>query len=292
MSSRSIIGIRTNKWTVNEQRVFDALSDYWGNDIKVVFHNRPDDCDPPCGVVDINDAVIENMQLRVIHDWGWRCGDYAYYALRQAYPDYDYYWLIEPYVFLSGDARAFFSLFEEESADVLGLDVAEFDPNHRFATHVGNAKPMRAIFAMTRFSGAAIDFAYKRRVNYASKSVPPYNYANDELFMFSHTLSRDEFKLGQFREIAPIWFADVQFDTNPDLIDALVEQDLKGQNKILHPVVDRMTFARALAKRMVGRTGVLGQNKTELRALSSSELDQRADYARDELRNHLRAFEG
>jgi hypothetical protein len=292
MSSRSIIGIRTNKWTVNEQRVFDALSDYWGDNIKVAFHNRPDDCEPPCGVVDINDAVIEKMQLRVIHDWGWRCGDYAYYAIRQAHPDYDYYWLIEPDVFLSGDARAFFSLFESESADVIGLDVAEFDPNHRFATHVGNAKPMRAIFALTRFSGAAIDFAYKRRVNYGSKSVPPYNYANDELFMFSHTLSRDEFKLGQFRDIAPTWFADVQFDTNPDLIDAMVEQDLKGQNKILHPVVDRMTFARALAKRMVGRTGVLGQNKTELRALSSSELDQLADYARDELRNHLRAFEG
>jgi hypothetical protein len=77
-----------------------------------------------------------------------------------------------------------------------------------------------------------------------------------------------------------------------DLIDALVEQDLKGQNKILHPVVDRVTFARGLAKRMVGRTGVLGQNKTELRALSSSELDQLADFAPDELRNHLRAFEG
>ena len=76
------------------------------------------------------------------------------------------------------------------------------------------------------------------------------------------------------------------FDTNPDLIDALVEQDLKGQNKILHPVVGRMTFARALGKRMVGRTGVLGQIKTELRALQSSELDRLADYARDELRNH------
>ena len=49
---------------------------------------------------------------------------------------------------------------------------------------------------------------------------------------------------------------------------------------------------RALAKHMVGRTVVLGQNKTELRALSSSELDLPADYARDELRNHLRAFEG
>ena len=77
-----------------------------------------------------------------------------------------------------------------------------------------------------------------------------------------------------------------------DLIDALVEQDLKGQNKILHPVVYRVTFARRLAKRMVGRIGVLDQIKTELRALSSSELDQLADFAPDELRNHLRAFEG
>lgn len=77
-----------------------------------------------------------------------------------------------------------------------------------------------------------------------------------------------------------------------DLIDALVEQDLNGQNKILHPVVDRVTFARGLAKRMVGRIGVLGQIKTELRELSSSERDQLADFAPDELRNHLRAFEG
>ena len=82
------------------------------------------------------------------------------------------------------------------------------------------------------------------------------------------------------------------FEPKKDAFDALVEQDLKGQNEILHSVVDHMTFARALAKRMVGRTGVLGQFKTELRALSSSELDQIADYARDELRNHLRAFEG
>ena len=49
---------------------------------------------------------------------------------------------------------------------------------------------------------------------------------------------------------------------------------------------------RGLAKGMVGRTGMLGQNKTELRALSSSELDKLADFAPDELRNHLRAFEG
>lgn len=68
------------------------------------------------------------------------------------------------------------------------------------------------------------------------------------------------------------------------------EPRARGANAVVG--VDCMTFVRALAKRMVGRTGVLGQNKTELRALSSSELDLLADYARDELRNHLRAFEG
>ena len=71
----------------------------------------------------------------------------------------------------------------------------------------------------------------------------------------------------------------------------VVGEAIMGAN-IVHPVADRMTFVRALAKRIVGRTGVLGQNKTEVRALSSSELDQLTDYARDELRNHLLAFEG
>ena len=70
------------------------------------------------------------------------------------------------------------------------------------------------------------------------------------------------------------------------------EQKLADARQIVEAELADGARARALAKRMVGRTGVLGQNKTELRALSSSELDQLADYARDELRNHLRAFEG
>lgn len=43
-------------------------------------------------------------------------------------------------------------------------------------------------------------------------------------------------------------------------------------------------------KGIVVGDAIMGANI--VRALSSSELDQLADYARDELRNHLRAFEG
>ena len=68
------------------------------------------------------------------------------------------------------------------------------------------------------------------------------------------------------------------------------EARARGANAVVGVDLDYEVVGESML--MVGRTGVLVQNKTELRALSSSELDQLADYARDELRNHLRAFEG
>jgi len=49
----------------------------------------------------------------------------------------------------------------------------------------------------------------------------------------------------------------------------------------------------ALITDVIGcRSGVLDQYSIELLVVSFSENDQLNDYARDELRNHLRAFEG
>jgi len=49
----------------------------------------------------------------------------------------------------------------------------------------------------------------------------------------------------------------------------------------------------ALITDVIGcRSGVLDQYSIELLAVSFSENDQLNDHARDELRNHLRAFEG
>ena len=85
-----------------------------------------------------------------------------------------------------------------------------------------------------------------------------------------------EQKLADARQIAEAELAD--------------EARARGANAVVGVDLDYEVVGESML--MVGRTGVLVQNKTELRALSSSELDQLADYARDELRNHLRAFEG
>jgi hypothetical protein len=55
--------------------------------------------------------------------------------------------------------------------------------------------------------------------------------------------------------------------------------------------IDREFFKKALAKRMVGRTGVLSQSSRALSAMSAQELDNIADIARDQLREHLRGYE-
>ena len=44
-------------------------------------------------------------------------------------------------------------------------------------------------------------------------------------------------------------------------------------------------------KRMVGRTGVLSQSSRALSAMSAQEMNDIADIARDQLREHLRGYE-
>ena len=96
-----------------------------------------------------------------------------------------------------------------------------------------------------------------------------------------------EQKLADARQIAEAELADEARARGANAVVGVdLDYEVVGESMLM------VSMSGTAAKRMVGRIGVLGQNKTELRALSSSELDLLADYARDELRNHLRAFEG
>lgn len=282
----SIAAIRTNRWGEEEVRLLARLAPVFGDDLAVVFHDRPAGVMPPAGVVDIGDEWAEANGFALVPDWGWRCGDYAYYALRAARPGYDFYWLIEPDVHFTSDAGAFFERFRHASDDVLGHALAPFDRDIRFTRGLPGMAHFRAIFALTRFSGRALDrlAGIRRGLNRAPVSMR--DYPNDEVFAFSCAMADPALTCGRLDDRAPDWFEQTQFAPDPDLLyDAVAGAARPG--KVMHPVRGRDGFKRALGTRLAANTGILMRMREAIDLLDDGDIDDIAAVAADHVRQSL-----
>jgi hypothetical protein len=288
---RSLAAIRTNRWGEEEERLLARLRPAFGDDIVVVFHDRAGLIQPPVQVIDINDAWVARNGLFHVPDWGWRCGDYFYYALRQARPDYDSYWLIEPDVHFTSDPTPFFAAFETDRADALGYQLWPFKADIRFTRGLPEMEHHRAIFALTRFSGRALDRLFALRRAMAGEVPSQRDYPNDEIFAFSHVAADADLTSGTLEARCADWFEGVQFATDPDLLhDLLAETATAG--RMFHPVRSREGFVRALGQRMAGNSGIALRMRWAVRALSDAEVHAVGDAAAGAVRkalNDLRA---
>lgn len=130
--------------------------------------------------------------LVTTYDIGWRCGDYNFYALRDKFPDFDTYWLIEDDVF-----------FNRPNPHSM-IESAALDPSDFLAYYYEKASaswswgrkikpyynpPYSCIFPVTRASGRFIDAALKARVQlgkaFTAKPKPDAAWPNDESFLAS-----------------------------------------------------------------------------------------------------------
>lgn len=282
---KALAAIRTHKWTEEEDRLLAQLRSAFGADVAVVFHNRPADLVPPAPVVDLTTDWVTGQGLTLVPDWGWRCGDYSYYRLREAEPDYDYYWLVEPDVHFTSDARDFFARFAGATEDVLGYRLGPFPQDIRFTRGLTGVAPNRAIFALTRFSGRALDRLIGLR-RAMGPQASARTYPNDELFAFSHVAAAADLTSGQLETYAADWFENVQFDTDPDI---LIDMALTAPaGRVLHPVRGRDAFKAALGRRLAARTGFLTRMRGSLDLLSDADMDDIVGTAADELRRALR----
>lgn len=282
---RSLAAIRTNKWTEEEDRLLASLRPAFGQDLAVVFHNRPAGFVPPLPVIDLTDEWIARQGLVAVPDWGWRCGDYAYYALRAARPEYEHYWLIEPDVYFSGPANRFFRSFDDVRDDVLGYQLAPFTRDMRFARGLPNVTHFRAIFALTRFSGAALDRLFALRKQSKLGQVGARDYPNDELFCFSHSVA-EGFVCGRLEDHAADWFADTQFAPDPDILFDLIDGTAQT-GKVIHPVRSRAEYKRALARRLAGHVGILGKCREAIDIFDDSEIEEVSSHAADIFRKAM-----
>ncbi|MFM2355361.1 MAG: hypothetical protein RLZZ528_1097 [Pseudomonadota bacterium] len=284
---KTVIAIRTHRWGPEEDRLAKALSGVRNAEVVVAFQNRPEGVEPPLPVVDVSDAFLAAAGLAAVPDWGWRCGDYSLYALRGARPDADFYWLIEPDVFFTSDPQGFFALFEGDGSDALGYRLEPYGRDMRFSRQLKGLPVMRAIFAMTRFSGAAIDHVFALRREAGQGPVSARYFPNDELFVFTHVAANPSLTSGRLEDRAPGWFADIQFDTDPDLLLDLV-QESAPPGRVLHPVRGRASFVGALTGRISRTTTVLSAYREALRALTEDEAEAVVKGVEDRLRGEIR----
>ncbi|MGV6811038.1 MAG: component of SufBCD complex [Brevirhabdus sp.] len=285
---RSIAAIRTNKWTGEEERMLSRLRQAFGDDVAVVFHKRPEDVTPPVDVVDLTAEWARDHDLRMTRDWGWRCGDYFYYALREAKPDYDFYWLVEPDLLFTGDPSDFFGAFDSDETDLLGVDPEPFaEANHPFLQGLKGMAPHRAIFALTRFSGRALDKLLPLRVANGKVDVGPRAFTNDELFCFSNVAADSDLTLGTLTKAAPSWFDGARVSTDPDLLIDALEEDPTLEDKVFHPVRGKDAFKDGVADRLASRLGYLQKMGGSWAHLDDADLDDIAARAHDRIRAAL-----
>lgn len=271
----TILAIRTHKWDDDARRLQAALATVPGVEVVVAFHNRPRDLILPVPVVDLDEPWVRGNGLRVLPDWGWRCGDYFLYALRAAYPQARYIWLLEPDLHFTAPPAEFFGRFARVEADVLGVDPQRQPAGHRFARGLPGMDHWKSIFALTRFSGRAADRLFALRKAYCAGKVGPRFFSNDEVFCFTHAMADPELTVASMRDHAPDWLPEGSVATDPDILfDTLADRCEPG---VWHPVRSRASFIGAVADRSSRAFGFYGAMRGSIAALSPEERQMIAD---------------
>jgi hypothetical protein len=173
-------------------------------------------------------------------------------------------------VFFAGDPAAFFARAGTVEGDLAGVRPEQLNANHRFAREMGGLTPWKAVFALTRMSGRAVDYLHALRKVYSDRPIEQRYFANDETFCYSHVVAAPDLMLADLAAAAPDWFAGNHFHADPDiLIDAVIGKRGPG---VFHPVRTRAAFMRSVVGRAVGSMTYLRPMRDSLALLSDDDI--------------------
>ena len=136
--------------------------------------------------ISLTRATAGGLGLHCPPDFAWRCGDYALYLARAAMPHIRHFWLIEPDVRPAfRDYGAFFRHFAEaDGVDLIGFDFRRSDRQYYWFPTMRQRTPLvyRSLFALGRFSAAAIDLCRAERQRDRGNVWARLLWPNDEVF--------------------------------------------------------------------------------------------------------------
>lgn len=251
--ARSVIAIRSNQYTDNEQKLYNQLLNYFSpDDIFFIFDECKNKVNSPSlyNKLSWDLEFLEQESLLNYNHFnrgiGWLCGDYFYYTFRK-YVFADYYWLIEPDVLLSFDNLSdFFECFETIDCDGIFCNTYTLPNNdywYKSAHLINPDNPRACTFPLNRLSGKAIDICKEERIKISkmykesnsfsfSNNSLGIHFPNDECLVFN-TLNREKLSVRDFRDFFPHSFDYFSFHH----YFSIPQDDLVYfRNQVIHPI--------------------------------------------------------
>lgn len=231
-------------------------------------------------LVSIDDRLLESVGLRTdITDAGWRCGDYAYYALAAAL-EFENAWLIEPDVgFSDVDVRGLLERFATTGADLIASDIRPA-PDWMWAFQLavrGVEDPWRCFFPMTRMSRAAIESSLRLRRRVQWIDGGDFGHPNDEGIVAS-AVAADGLTWEDLRCAEPELFT--HFHHRPKLHPRLMAEHFGGP-AVIHPAVEPEVFDRQLRRALLraGKRDITTAIRERRRGPATATLEALGDFA-------------
>ncbi len=206
--TRTLIIVRTHRADAASLAAFDLYAGLDGMDVVFCVDERAGEVDfcarPKVG---FDSRTLRGLGLYAHPNCGWRCGDYFYYVIRTARPDYDFYWMVEPDVRINtNNLAAFMATFAAQKHDFLA---PQFGPRNnqwgwtRTILPTGMA-PHGCLYPITRLSARAIDhmFAVRRAHSADERLANADSWPNDEVFTAS-VLEAGGFSCADINQLRP-----------------------------------------------------------------------------------------
>lgn len=253
MTTDTVVIIRTHYFDEDVAFVINEFLHGSDFDVVVVVDETKETVNIPLPVktIKINDVILKANGLPAHPQVGWRCGDYCFYLARQEFPEKEYFWLIEPDIYINTrNLRAFFKPFESSNADLLAMMLG---PRSREWAWHNSINPYvkevyGCLFGMVRLSGRAIDYLFEKRkivseLFFASER-PLAEFPNDESHVASFVINHSSFKWDDINNIRQCYrFSDTFFITLPFLKEIIQEN---GPDELIyHSVRPKTTFERS-----------------------------------------------
>lgn len=255
----SCFALRCHSYGPEEKRLVEVVSAYFRpQDIFIVCDESQciSQVDAEYKKISVTPSVLKSLGLLAHPCYGWLCGDYFYYALQRAAPNYEYYWLCEPDVFFNLDSvSAFFSRYEGVNDDLLVKNFQRARDGWPWAIRASVISDVvyEIFFPLTRLSNRAIGCLLEERValhramaKLKEEKEIRQDWPNDEGFVAT-VVGKLGLSVGRF---ADYWEDKgiLDYFTHDRLILDRNSADARFRNRLLHPVLGEEKYLAKLAR--------------------------------------------